>query len=89
MFMFNHSSNKYISGEGSQDNGEAVQRNQETKSRGARRPFHDDITIVVVFIDDDNTPAPELSVRGFVDHVGPSNFNSEEVTDEPQRSRSY
>ncbi|KAK4493393.1 hypothetical protein RD792_017707 [Penstemon davidsonii] len=47
--------------------------------RGVRRHVHDDITIVVTFIDDDmldnKTSAPELSVRGFVDTVGPSNFN--------------
>ncbi|KAB2631451.1 protein phosphatase 2C 68 [Pyrus ussuriensis x Pyrus communis] len=47
--------------------------------KGVRRFFHDDITIVVIFIDHDllgkNQPAPELSVRGFVDTVGPSRFN--------------
>ncbi|KAL8456355.1 hypothetical protein ACS0TY_033709 [Phlomoides rotata] len=47
--------------------------------QGARRHVHDDITIVVIFIDhrtlDDGTTAPELSVRGFVDAVGPSDFN--------------
>lgn len=44
-----------------------------------RRHIHDDISIVVVFIDhealDNEAAAPELSVRGFVDSVGPSNFN--------------
>lgn len=47
--------------------------------RGVRRHVHDDITIVVIFIDhemlDDEPAAPELSVRGFVDTVGPSSFN--------------
>ncbi|KAM1747851.1 hypothetical protein ACFX12_008916 [Malus domestica] len=47
--------------------------------KGVRRFFHDDITIVVIFIDHDllgkNQPAPELSVRGFIDTVGPSRFN--------------
>ncbi|KAL6532923.1 hypothetical protein OROGR_013883 [Orobanche gracilis] len=46
---------------------------------GIRRHIHDDITVVVVFIDhemlDNVNSAPELSVRGFVDTVGPSNFN--------------
>lgn len=47
--------------------------------QGVRRHVHDDITIVVVFIDydtfDNGNTAPELSVRGFVDAVGPSDFN--------------
>lgn len=47
--------------------------------QGVRRHVHDDITIVVIFIDhemlDDEPAAPELSVRGFVDTVGPSSFN--------------
>ncbi|KAK6149219.1 hypothetical protein DH2020_016744 [Rehmannia glutinosa] len=47
--------------------------------QGMRRQVHDDITIVVIFIDpetlDSKTSARELSVRGFVDTVGPSNFN--------------
>ncbi|KAB2608104.1 protein phosphatase 2C 68 [Pyrus ussuriensis x Pyrus communis] len=47
--------------------------------RGVRRFFHDDITIVVIFIDHDllgkNQPAPDLSIRGFIDTVGPSSFN--------------
>lgn len=44
--------------------------------QGVRRHVHDDITIVVIFIDHDDEPAaPELSVRGFVDTVGPSSFN--------------
>ncbi|CAB4286857.1 unnamed protein product [Prunus armeniaca] len=47
--------------------------------KGVRRFFHDDITIVVIFIDHDllekKQPAPELSVKGFIDTVGPSSFN--------------
>ncbi|KAL6539872.1 hypothetical protein OROHE_011643 [Orobanche hederae] len=46
---------------------------------GIRRHIHDDITVIVVFIDhemlDNVSSTPELSVRGFVDTVGPSNFN--------------
>ncbi|KAL0334234.1 UNVERIFIED_CONTAM: putative protein phosphatase 2C 43 [Sesamum angustifolium] len=46
---------------------------------GVRRHVHDDITVVVIYIDhgmlDDKNSAPELSVRGFVDTAGPSNFN--------------
>ncbi|XP_062003136.1 probable protein phosphatase 2C 68 [Rosa rugosa] len=47
--------------------------------KGVRRYFHDDITIVVIFIDHDllgkTQPLPELSVRGFIDTVGPSSFS--------------
>lgn len=47
--------------------------------KGARRAFHDDITVVVVFIDHEmlegKFPVPELSVRGFIDTHGPSDFN--------------
>ncbi|KAK6269662.1 hypothetical protein POUND7_006767 [Theobroma cacao] len=45
------------------------------------RLFHDDITVVVIFIDHESPPlgakmsVPEQSVRGFVDTAGPSNFN--------------
>lgn len=46
---------------------------------GFRRQYHDDITIVVIFIDHDllgkTQPVPELSVRGFIDTVGPSSFS--------------
>lgn len=46
--------------------------------KGIRRFFHDDISVVVVFIDHGlrgkNMTVPELSIRGFVDKVGPSNF---------------
>ncbi|XP_062166523.1 probable protein phosphatase 2C 68 [Alnus glutinosa] len=47
--------------------------------KGVRRFFHDDITVVVIFIDHEllgkKISVPELSVRGFSDTVGPSNFN--------------
>ncbi|KAI4310670.1 hypothetical protein MLD38_035629 [Melastoma candidum] len=47
--------------------------------KGTRRYFHDDITVVVLFLDHENQEekecAPELSLRGFVDSVGPSRFD--------------
>lgn len=47
--------------------------------KGDRRFYHDDITVVVIFINHEllgnKISVPELSVRGFVDTVGPSNFN--------------
>ncbi|KAK8705280.1 hypothetical protein V6N13_048884 [Hibiscus sabdariffa] len=47
--------------------------------KGIRRFFHDDITVVVIFIDHESLGTkmlvPELSVRGFVDTIGQSNFN--------------
>ncbi|XP_066319214.1 probable protein phosphatase 2C 25 [Miscanthus floridulus] len=48
--------------------------------KGVRRFFHDDITVVVVYIEhgllqERDTSVPELSVRGFVDSVGPSSFS--------------
>nr|CAB3488048.1 unnamed protein product [Digitaria exilis] len=48
--------------------------------KGVRRYFHDDITVVVVFIDHElrqegSSSVPELSVRGFVDAGGPSSFS--------------
>ncbi|XVE75721.1 hypothetical protein DITRI_Ditri12bG0115300 [Diplodiscus trichospermus] len=47
--------------------------------KGIRRFFHDDITVVVIFIDHESPitkmSVPEQSVRGFVDTIGPSNFN--------------
>lgn len=47
--------------------------------KGDRRFYHDDITVVVIFINHEllgkKISVPELSVRGFVDAVGPSNFN--------------
>ncbi|XP_030926427.1 probable protein phosphatase 2C 25 [Quercus lobata] len=47
--------------------------------KGIRRFFHDDITVVVIFIDHEllskTQSVPEISVRGFMDTVGPSNFS--------------
>ncbi|XP_031263442.1 probable protein phosphatase 2C 68 [Pistacia vera] len=47
--------------------------------KGVRRFFHDDITVVVIFVDHDlpekMISIPELSMRGFIDTVGPSKFN--------------
>jgi pyruvate dehydrogenase phosphatase len=48
--------------------------------KGVRRYFHDDITVVVIFIDHElqeagSASVPELSVRGFVDSGGPSSFS--------------
>ncbi|CAN6240630.1 unnamed protein product [Urochloa humidicola] len=48
--------------------------------KGVRRYFHDDITVVVVFIDHElqqegSASVPEVSVRGFVDAGGPSSFS--------------
>lgn len=47
--------------------------------KGVRRFFHDDITVVVIFVDHEvlgkKIAVPELSIRGFVDTVGPSNFD--------------
>ncbi|KAE8674278.1 putative protein phosphatase 2C 68 [Hibiscus syriacus] len=48
--------------------------------KGIRRFFHDDITVVVVFIDHGSsvgtkTSVPEQSVKGFADSSGPSNFS--------------
>ncbi|KAL9399727.1 hypothetical protein Peur_008688 [Populus x canadensis] len=58
--------------------------------RGVRRFFHDDITVVVIFIDHEllgnSTPVPEMSVRGFIDTVGPSNFNFLQGVDAHARS---
>ncbi|KAI3926940.1 hypothetical protein MKX01_032855 [Papaver californicum] len=46
--------------------------------KGIRRFFHDDITVVVIFLDQDvlekSAGFPEMSVRGFMDSVGPSDF---------------
>ncbi|KAG8372502.1 hypothetical protein BUALT_Bualt12G0072700 [Buddleja alternifolia] len=41
---------------------------------GERRKVHDDITIVVIFIDPANASHHEISVRGFDNNVGASNF---------------
>lgn len=50
--------------------------------KGIRRFFHDDITVIVVFIDHEllsapnRSAVPELSVRGFMDVSGTSEFSS-------------
>ncbi|XP_077246959.1 putative protein phosphatase 2C 43 [Tasmannia lanceolata] len=66
--------------------------------KGQRRNFHDDITVVVVFIDHElleanaavfidqelreaNAAVPKVSVRGFIDTVGPSDFSTLEGID--------
>lgn len=47
--------------------------------KGVRRFYHDDITVVVIFIDSElleqNIHVPEMSVRGGIDTIGPSRFN--------------
>lgn len=48
--------------------------------KGARRFFHDDITVAVIYLDHDvtknnNVSAPELSLRGFTGTAGPSHFS--------------
>ncbi|KAL6523209.1 hypothetical protein OROGR_016812 [Orobanche gracilis] len=58
----------------------------KARGRGTRKEVHDDITVVVVFMDHsppagaagESTSAaagPGLSIRGYVDVFGPSNFN--------------
>ncbi|XP_006362221.1 probable protein phosphatase 2C 43 [Solanum tuberosum] len=50
--------------------------------KGVSRAFHDDITVVVIFIDhemlNDELTVPGMSVRGFVDTHRPSDFNIEQ-----------
>ena len=47
--------------------------------QGTRRRIHDDITVVVLFIDHEmierNEGGPELSIRGYTDTAGPLNFD--------------
>ncbi|KAK9664606.1 hypothetical protein RND81_14G055500 [Saponaria officinalis] len=47
--------------------------------KGERRKYHDDITVVVIFLDhdlaSDTATIPEVSVQGFGDTVGPSKFS--------------
>ncbi|CAL1370994.1 unnamed protein product [Linum trigynum] len=50
------------------------------KGKGERRSYHDDITVVVIFIDHHDegqnvATVPETSFRGFIDTVGPSRFS--------------
>ncbi|KAH0720993.1 hypothetical protein KY290_006278 [Solanum tuberosum] len=57
--------------------------------KGVRRAFHDDITVVVIFIDhemlNDELTVPGMSVRGFVDTHRPSDFNiAQEVATETE-----
>lgn len=55
-------------------------RDLQKVEKGIRRFFHDDITVVVVFIDHElsgkSVTVPEVSIKGFIDTVGPSNFKS-------------
>lgn len=46
--------------------------------KGCRRAIHDDITVVVVFIDQQkmNMGIDELSMRGFNDSTSPSGFRA-------------
>lgn len=52
-----------------------------TVEKGERRKYHDDITVVVLFLDHEllsekiMVPVPELSIKGFVDTAGPSKFS--------------
>ena len=50
--------------------------------KGVRRAFHDNITVVVIFIDheklNDKLTVPGMSVRGFVDTHRPTDFNIEQ-----------
>jgi len=44
---------------------------------GARRVYHDDITVIVIFLRQEaDVNVPELSVRAFVDASGPSSFRT-------------
>ncbi|XP_015055376.1 probable protein phosphatase 2C 25 [Solanum pennellii] len=59
--------------------------------KGVRRAFHDDITVIVIFIDheklNDELTVPGMSVRGFVDTHRPSDFNIEhEVATETEHT---
>ncbi|CAI8602231.1 unnamed protein product [Vicia faba] len=55
-------------------------KDMQKVEKGVRRFFHDDITVVVIFIDHElqkkNVNVPELSVKGFIDTVGTSKFRS-------------
>lgn len=47
--------------------------------KGVRRFYHDDITVIVLFIDSElleqNMNVPEMSIRGGIDTIGPSRFS--------------
>ncbi|KAK7378254.1 hypothetical protein VNO80_03692 [Phaseolus coccineus] len=46
-------------------------------AKGNRRVFHDDITVIVIFLRQEaDVNVPELSIRGFVDAAGPSSFRT-------------
>lgn len=51
-------------------------------NKGARRSYHDDITVIVIFIDhemqEEGVPFPALSVKGFAENDGPSDVNIEQ-----------
>ncbi|KAG6514140.1 hypothetical protein ZIOFF_024481 [Zingiber officinale] len=49
--------------------------------KGIRRFIHDDITVIVIYIDHEfllgpKASVPELSIQGFADSVGPSKFST-------------
>lgn len=49
--------------------------------KGIRRFFHDDITVIVIYIDLEfllgtKASVAELSIHGFADAVGPSKFST-------------
>lgn len=55
-------------------------KDMQKVEKGIRRFFHDDITVVVIFIDHElqkkNVNVPDMSVKGFMDTVGTSRFSS-------------
>lgn len=55
-------------------------KDMQKVEKGIRRFFHDDITVIVIFIDHElqnkNADVPELSIKGFIDTVGTSKFRS-------------
>lgn len=57
----------------------AKRKYEEVKKmeKGSRRAIHDDITVVVVFIDQQtNTSIHELSMSGFSNSTTPSSFST-------------
>ncbi|XP_062112208.1 probable protein phosphatase 2C 68 [Humulus lupulus] len=54
------------------------------RPKGDRRQIHDDISVVVMFLDHQvmgqNGSVPEMSIRGFSNTVGPSRFDIQGVT---------
>lgn len=61
--------------------GKRTYKELQKVKKGMRRCFHDDITVIVVFIDHEllgkkNVPVPQVSIKGFIDTVGPSQFRS-------------